>query len=134
MQRISPGGGMTVHQLTASILTVALAAFTAAALAQPCPDPEHSGGCPPPAGGPAPAAAPDNGAPDRIRHSQALLTPEERAVHQEKIHGLKTYAECTAYLAQHRSLLETRAKEKGLKLPPLKNNLCDDMRAHGRFQ
>ena len=58
-----------------------------------------------------------------------LMTPEERTAHREKMLSLKTYEECKAFQADHRSLMEARAKEKGLSLPIPRQNACDRMKA-----
>lgn len=61
----------------------------------------------------------------------ALMTPEERAAHREKMLSLKTYDECKAYQAEHRVTMEARAKEKGTTLPVPRQNGCDRMKARG---
>jgi hypothetical protein len=61
-----------------------------------------------------------------------LLTEEERAQHREKMHSFKTVEECNAYLAEHRSLLTERAKEKGVSAPAGPHgNPCERMKARG---
>ncbi len=62
-----------------------------------------------------------------------LMTPEERVEHQNKMRGFKTYDECKVYLEEHRKLMETRAKEKGVTLPAMRPSAyaCDNMKAQG---
>jgi hypothetical protein len=61
----------------------------------------------------------------------ALMTPEERADHQAKMRAAKTYDECKAIQTEHRSLLEARAKAKGLSMPLPRQNGCEVMKARG---
>lgn len=63
-----------------------------------------------------------------------MMTPEERTAHREKMLSLKTYEECKAFQAEHRALMETRAKEKGTTLPGLRQNGCDRMKARGMIK
>ncbi len=58
-----------------------------------------------------------------------LMTPAEQTAHREKMLSLKTYEECKAFQAEHRSLMEARAKEQGLSLPIPRQNACDRMKA-----
>lgn len=60
-----------------------------------------------------------------------LMTPEEQAAHREKMLSAKTYDECKALQAEHRTLMEARAKEKGTALPIPRQNGCDRMKARG---
>lgn len=48
----------------------------------------------------------------------SLMTPQERTEHRQKMRSFDDYATCTAYVAEHHALLQTRAKEKGIALPP----------------
>ena len=61
----------------------------------------------------------------------SLMTPEERAANQARMREVKTYDECKLAQAEHRSLMETRAKEKGISLPVPRQNGCDNMKARG---
>ena len=64
----------------------------------------------------------------------ALLTPEERALHRENMHSLKSVDECEAYLAQHRQMLQERAKASGVAIPAgPRGNACERMKARGMF-
>jgi len=64
-----------------------------------------------------------------------LLTPEERAEHMSRMHNLASVDECNAYIAEFRMQLEARAKERGLAAPPPgpRGDVCERMKAHGRF-
>lgn len=61
----------------------------------------------------------------------ALMTPEERAEHRGKMLSLKTYEECKAFQAEHRTAMEARAKETGKTLRTGRQNGCDRMKARG---
>ena len=62
----------------------------------------------------------------------ALLTPEERSTFHDEMHAVKTLDECNAITAQHRQLLEQRAKEKGVAAPAgPQGNMCERMKARG---
>jgi len=60
-----------------------------------------------------------------------LMTPEERTAFQIKMREVKTYDECKLTQTEHRTLMETRAKEKGVTLPTPRRNACDNMKARG---
>ena len=60
-----------------------------------------------------------------------LTTPEERTAQQIKMRAVKTYDECTAVQTEHRGILETRAKEKGLTLVAPRISPCDNLKARG---
>lgn len=61
----------------------------------------------------------------------SLMTPEERIANQTKMRAVKTYDECKLVQTEQRTLMETRAKEKGLTLPTPRQNGCDNMKARG---
>ena len=61
----------------------------------------------------------------------ALMTPEERTANQLRMRDVKTYDECKLVQGEHRSLMETRAREKGVTLPAPRQNGCDNMKARG---
>ena len=61
----------------------------------------------------------------------ALMTPEERTAHREKMRSVKTVEECKALQVEHRSAMEERAKGKGITLPTPRQNGCDRMKARG---
>ncbi len=64
----------------------------------------------------------------------ALMTPEERTAHNQKMLAAKTYDECKALQSEHHQAMEARAKEKGTKLPAPGANGCDRMKARGFFK
>ena len=47
----------------------------------------------------------------------SLMTEAERTQHQEKMHGMKDYAECQAYMDEHRKLMQERAQQRGQSMP-----------------
>lgn len=61
----------------------------------------------------------------------ALMTPEERIANQTKMRAVKTYDECKLVQTEQRTLMEARAKEKGVTLPTPRQNGCDNMKARG---
>ncbi len=61
----------------------------------------------------------------------SLMTPEERIANQSKMRAVKTYDECKLVQTEQRTLMEARAKEKGLTLPTPRQNGCDNMKARG---
>ena len=61
----------------------------------------------------------------------SLMTPEERTANQARMRELKTYDECKVVQVEHRSLMEARAKEKGVTLRAPRQNGCDNMKARG---
>lgn len=60
-----------------------------------------------------------------------LMTPAERTEFQTKMRAAKTYDECKAIQAEHRAMVEARAKEKGVTLNVPRYNACDQMKARG---
>lgn len=60
-----------------------------------------------------------------------LVTPEERTAFQIKMRAVKTYDECKLTQTEHRSVMETRAKEKGTTLMAPRRNACDNLKARG---
>ena len=63
-----------------------------------------------------------------------LMTAEERAAHQAKMRGVKTYDECKALQDENHQAMAARAKEKGLTLAAPRRNGCDVMKARGFFK
>lgn len=63
-----------------------------------------------------------------------LMTPEERTAQQIKMRAVKTYDECKAVQGEHRALMETRAKEKGVSVFTPRGNPCDNLKARGLIQ
>ena len=64
----------------------------------------------------------------------SLMTQEERTAHQIKMRAVKTYDECKVLQADHRKLIEERAKEKGVTLPPPRQIACERMKERGIIQ
>ena len=60
-----------------------------------------------------------------------LMTPEEQTAFQIKMREVKTYDECKTTQTEHRSVMEARAKEKGVTLMAPRQNACDNMKARG---
>ena len=60
-----------------------------------------------------------------------LMTVEERNAFQLKMREVKTYDECNLAQTEHRSVMEARAKEKGVNLMAPRANACDNMKARG---
>ena len=61
----------------------------------------------------------------------SLMTPEERTANQIKMRAVKTYDECKLVQTEQRTLMEVRAKEKGVTLPTPRQNVCDNLKARG---
>ena len=54
-----------------------------------------------------------------------MMSKAERDEHRKRLHEMKTYEECRAYLDQHRTQMEARAKEQGRKaLSAPKRDAC----------
>ena len=64
----------------------------------------------------------------------SLMTPEERSAQQAKMRSAGSLAECQSLQAEHRSVMEARAKEKGITLPTPRQNGCQRMQARGLFK
>ena len=60
-----------------------------------------------------------------------LMTQQEQTDHRIKMRATKTFAECTALQAEHRAVMESRAKEKGVQLPSPRKNICEAWKAQG---
>lgn len=129
-----------------ALLALSLAAATGIAMAQPAPGPGNGpcGTAGPPCGpgyGPGAGAAPGPGRGPRgprfgrsNTYGWGLMTPEERLAHRDKMFGLKSLDECNTYLAEHRKLMEERAKGKGLKAPAgPRLDMCARMQQRGFF-
>ena len=86
-------------------LAAALAAFSLTLGAQPY--------------GPGPGMGPGKGPrfDAQTTPGWAMMTPEERKAHQEKMHGFKDAAACQSYMEEHRKQMEARAKQQGKSLP-----------------
>ena len=64
----------------------------------------------------------------------SLMTPEERTAQQTKMRAAGSLGECQALQAEHRGVMEARAKEKGVTLPAPRQNGCQRMQARGFFK
>lgn len=60
-----------------------------------------------------------------------LMTPEERTAQQVNMRAVKTYDECKTLQTEHRTVMEARAKEKGVNLMTPRGNRCDMLKARG---
>ncbi len=89
------------------VLLAMMLAASSVALAQPA--------------GPGPGPGPGKGPGARwgadVTPGWAMMTSEERKVHQEKMAGFKDPGECNSYLAEHHKMMESRAKQQGKALP-----------------
>ena len=61
----------------------------------------------------------------------ALMTQQEQTDHRIKMRATKTFDECTALQTEHRAVLESRAKEKGVQLRAPRRNVCEAWKAQG---
>jgi len=60
-----------------------------------------------------------------------LMTPEERTAFQIRMREVKTYDECKSVQGEHRTVIESRAKEKGVSLMAPRANACDTLKSRG---
>lgn len=60
-----------------------------------------------------------------------LMAPAERMEFQNKMWAAKTYDECKAIQAEHRTAITTRAQEEGVTLNVSCREACDQMRSGG---
>lgn len=63
----------------------------------------------------------------------ALMTPEERNAHRDKMRSLQSYDECVAYVAEHHAQMVTRAQEKGITLPAPRSS-CEVRKNRGQLK
>jgi hypothetical protein len=61
----------------------------------------------------------------------ALMTQQEQTDHRIKMRATKTFDECTALQTEHRAVMESRAKEKGVQLRAPRRNVCETWKAQG---
>ena len=61
----------------------------------------------------------------------ALMTQQEQTDHRIKMRATKTFDECTALQTEHRAVMESRAKEKGVQLRAPRRNVCEAWKAQG---
>lgn len=64
----------------------------------------------------------------------SLMTAEERSAQQTKMRGAGSLAECQSIQAEHRTVMEARAKEKGITPPTPRQNGCQRMASRGFFK
>jgi hypothetical protein len=64
----------------------------------------------------------------------ALMTPDERVAHRQKMWSFTSYEECKAYQAEQHQAMEARAKEQGKTLPAPRANACERMKARGMMK
>jgi hypothetical protein len=65
----------------------------------------------------------------------SLMTPEERLTHHEKMHGMKTTAECNDYHEQHAKEMAARAKAKRKAFKPAgSTGPCEMMQQQGMLK
>lgn len=55
----------------------------------------------------------------------ALMTPEERSAHRDRMRSMQSREECLAYLSEHHAQMAERAKAKGQTLPEPRNRMCE---------
>ena len=103
-----------------NILLAAALAASLAAVAQPGPGGgpgRGPGGCPgglygtPAAGGAAPCWNADT------VPGWGMMSAGERQAHQDRMRGMKSRAECQAYMDSHHQQMQARAKERGQSMP-----------------
>jgi hypothetical protein len=54
----------------------------------------------------------------------AMMTPEERQAHQDRMAGAKTREECVAEMERHRAQMQERAKARGTTMPTPRRDAC----------
>jgi Spy/CpxP family protein refolding chaperone len=127
----SPEATITEIAMNKTMLALGIATFASLALAQPA-GPGYGRG---PGYGNGPGCGGEPGAGCGAGYAggaSELVTPEERAAFRDDMHAATTVAQCKAIVAEHRQLLESRAKEKGIAAPRGPNDLmCDRMKARG---
>jgi hypothetical protein len=64
----------------------------------------------------------------------SMMSNDERTEHRNKMLGMQTYADCKAYIDEHRKLMEARAKERGVAAPRgPRQDMCERMKERGRI-
>ena len=118
---------------TIAIATTLAAALSASVLAQSGPVAATGMGMGPAASQMGPGARGMRG----MRFNQAntpgwtLMTAEERTTNRTKMLAVKTYDECKALQTEQHSVMEARAKEKGITINTPRQNACDIAKARG---
>jgi|SRR6266581_6054114 len=88
----------------------------------------------PGAGPGGPGKGPDFGFGPSNTSGWSMMSSQERTEHRDKLLNMKTYAECKAYLDEHRKTMEARAKEKGIGMPAgPRADMCERMKQRGRI-
>lgn len=47
----------------------------------------------------------------------SMMTPEERTAHQQRMQGMTSRADCTAYMNEHHQQMAARAQQRGASAP-----------------
>ena len=112
------------------VLAATVAAAWGLSMAQvsgPGPRSQPSG---PAASGPGGSAGPGAGRPRghwgrSYTPGWAMMNPQERDEHRERMRSMQSYDECKAYQQQHHDKMAERAKERGSKvLPSPRHDAC----------
>ncbi len=61
----------------------------------------------------------------------SLMSAQERTAYRDKMLAAKTYDECKAVQDERHTVMEARAKEKGVSLRGPRQSACDRMKARG---
>ena len=118
-----------------------MAAFTAGAFAQasaPSAGPPGPGASGPrmgmgPGMGRGPASGPGMGPGWRAGPNNtpgwSMMTPEERAAHQQRMQGMTSRADCTAYMNEHHQQMAARAQQRGASAPAQpRRDMCSGLK------
>jgi hypothetical protein len=63
----------------------------------------------------------------------AMMTPEERKAHQDRMASMKDVSECRKYMDEHHKRMQERAKAKGENLGPMgADHGCGHMMMSGK--
>ena len=61
------------------------------------------------------------------------MTPDERKDYVSSLLNMPNFDACRTYMQAHYLEVDRRAKEKGVKLEPVKGDPCEVMQKMGRF-
>jgi hypothetical protein len=65
----------------------------------------------------------------------SMMSADERTNYRNRMTAAKSVDECRSLVAQHRGLIEERAKQRGAAAPPgPRGDMCETMRQRGFFQ
>ena len=109
--------GTTMRSLRTLAAAAVLAAFAGAAFAQATTP------ATPPASGPRAGMGPGMGMGPGWRAGPnntpgwSMMTPEERAAHQQRMQGMTSHDDCSAYMNQHHQQMMARAAQRGASAP-----------------